>query len=120
MKKLITTIAAGLMVVSTPAAARDHNDNDTTGKVVAGVVGGLILGAIIAGDGKKDHRRYDRRYDRRHNGYGYGYDRDYYSYDMYEEDRYTMPRRPQYYENYCVTEQIVSRSGRIYFRRTCQ
>ena len=118
MKKIVTAFALGLMVVSSPATAKErHGDGDDTGKVVAGVVGGLILGAIIADGGKKRRHYRGRHYDR---GDYYNYDRDYYSYDMYEEDRYTMPRRPRYYENYCVTEQMVSRSGRIYYRRTCQ
>lgn len=119
MNKIIATIALGLMVASSPVAAKErhHHKGDSTGKVVAGVVGGLILGAIIANsDNDRDDRR-RRRYDR--DDYDYDYDR-YYSYDPYEDDRYTMPRRPRYYEHYCVTEQMVSRSGRVYFRRTCQ
>ena len=117
MKKLITALAIASLV-TTPALARgrDHERREShgSGGWVAPLLGGLIIGAIVAGSDRDDDRRYrdDRRYDRYE-------DPRYRPYDPYEEDRYSMPRRPQYYEHYCVTEQITDRRG-TYFRKTCQ
>lgn len=77
-KALVGTIAAGAMAVSsaTPAAARDHRDNDgiSAGDVIAGA---LIIGGIaaVASAASKGNRDYDYRYDRA--GYGDRYDNDY-------------------------------------------
>lgn len=116
MRKLITSVLIASTLIATPALARGDHGRDRNhrsernerhgGGWVAPLLGGIILGAIIA-DSDRDERR-DRYEDRR-----------YRPYDPYAEDRYSMPPRAQYYEHYCVTEQITDRYG-TYFRKTCQ
>jgi hypothetical protein len=84
-KALVGTIAAGAMAISsaTPAAARDHRDNDgiSAGDVIAGalIIGGIAAVASAASNNDRgyrdgDYRDSDYRYDRA--GYGDGYGRD--------------------------------------------
>jgi hypothetical protein len=128
MRKLITSVLIASTLIATPALARGDHGRDRNhrsernerhgGGWVAPLLGGIILGAIIA-DSDRDERR-DRYEDRRYRPYDpYAEDRRYRPYDPYAEDRYSMPPRAQYYEHYCVTEQITDRYG-TYFRKTCQ
>jgi hypothetical protein len=86
-KALVGTIAAGAMAISsaTPAAARDHRDNDgiSAGDVIAGalIIGGIAAVASAASNNDRGYRdgRYrdgDYRYDRAGYGGNYGYDND--------------------------------------------
>jgi hypothetical protein len=81
-KGSIATIAAGAMAISsaTPAAARDHRDNDgiSAGDVIAGalIIGGIAAVASAASNNDRDrYRDGDYRYDRAGYGDNYGYDR---------------------------------------------
>ena len=85
-KALVGTIAAGAMAISsaTPAAARDHRDNDgiSAGDVIAGalIIGGIAAVASAASRNDRYDRDYrnrddDYRYDRAGYGNDYGYDR---------------------------------------------
>lgn len=86
-KALVGTIAAGAMTISsaTPAAARDHRDNNgiSAGDVIAGalIIGGIAAVASAASNNDSGYRdsRYrdgDYRYDRAGYGGNYGYDND--------------------------------------------
>lgn len=103
MKKILLAFGLLSLVITNPALARDrykrHSDN-TEEVVIAGILGIIIGSAITNSD---SNRRMQRR------------DRD----EYYYEDEYTHPRRPQYYERYCATEQIVDKYGRVYYRRIC-
>jgi hypothetical protein len=82
-KALVGSIAAGAMAISsaTPAAARDHRDNDgiSAGDVIAGalIIGGIAAVASAASNNDRDgrYRDSDYRYDRAGYGDGYGNDR---------------------------------------------
>ena len=114
MKKIITSILAFAMLASAaPVQAKVKGED-----VLAVIIAGIIVNEALSDDDHRDRRNY-RRYDRYSRT---DWDRrdDYYRDDPYEYDRYTMPRTPRYYERYCVTEQMVDRRGRVYFRRTCQ
>lgn len=120
MKKLLTAFI-GISLIASPAMARDrkHDNNRTEQhqhkkKNGASIVGALLLGGIIGAAiaNADDYDDYNRRDDTR----GYGDPQR----NPYAYDRYSFPSRPRYYEHYCVTEQHVDFTGRIYFTRTCQ
>lgn len=109
MKKIITTFIVLASLLATPAMAHDNRDrrqNDRGGgDWIVPLIGGVIIGVIVS-DRNDRNRRNENRGSR---------DRDPYYYDQY-----TMPDQAQYYEHYCVTEQMRDIYGRLYYRRTCQ
>lgn len=108
MKKIITTFIVLASLLATPAMAhdsREHRRNDRGGDWIVPLIGGVIIGVIVSDRDERNRRNENRR----------SRDRDPYYYDQY-----TMPPQPQYYEHYCVTEQMRDIYGRLYYRRTCQ
>ncbi|ANU07644.1 hypothetical protein [Paraurantiacibacter namhicola] len=67
-KGLTATVAAGAMAMAsaTPAAARDHRDNDgiSAGEIIAGalIIGGIAAVVSSSRDRDRDYRYDDRRY----------------------------------------------------------
>ncbi len=83
MKKIITSLIVASMLVSSPALARDHRDNNHKeysqhkrnkkngcGWLCGAIIGGIVVGAITSNDRdyRDDNRYYppDYRYDRRY------------------------------------------------------
>lgn len=75
MKKIIASVIAASMLISTPALARDHNRSEYRkerhhdkrggngcGWLCGAIIGGIIVGAIASEDRDSRDREYDNRY----------------------------------------------------------